>query len=124
MKPIKLTDAQMDAALGLRDAGINEVTRMQGFPLHGDADELRRIVRVMDNTAEWALDGYSVAELIRMFTAHAACDWDYYPDQWTQDQRDAAARLGVVPTFDDNGVPTEVDRELTHVEKTLLGALK
>lgn len=83
------------------------------------ADELRRIVNVMNNTAEWALDGLSIAELIRMFTAHKACEWDYYPDQWTPSQRRKAAKFGTVPTFDEHGRP-----DLTTVEKALLGALK
>ena len=109
MKPIKLTEAQMDDCLRLKSAPAD---------FEGGADELRRIVKVMGDVAEWVNDCYTIAELIRLYQAHKACEWDYYPDQWSQEQRDAAAKYGTVPKFDDNGRP------LTHVEKTLLGALK
>ncbi len=66
---------------------------------------LRRAVALFNDTREDAIDGYSPAELMRIAEAHAQSGWDAYPDQWSKAQRDAAAKHGTVPRFNDNGEP-------------------
>lgn len=75
------------------------------------ADELRQIVRAMNDTRESAMDGYSAPEIVRMFQCMQRSGWDFYPDQWTKGQRDAAALLGHVPKFDDDGRPLVLPSE-------------
>ena len=71
----------------------------------GGADLLRRIVANMDDTPEWFNDRYTAEELVRIYTAHLATDWDMGPHRWASAQVAEAARAGVVPKFDNEGRP-------------------
>jgi hypothetical protein len=70
------------------------------------AEELRRIVRVMGDVRESFNDRFSAEQLLVIYRAHQACGWDYYPDQWTEGQVQAALR-GVLPKWDDGERPIE-----------------
>jgi len=68
------------------------------------ADELRRIVNVLNNTREGFNDRFSARELVRIGKAYLACGWDFTPDQWTAKQvREALA--GKVPAWDEDENP-------------------
>lgn len=68
------------------------------------ADELRRIVNVLNNTRESFNERFSARELVRLGKAYLACGWDFTPDKWTEKQvREALA--GKVPAWDDNENP-------------------
>lgn len=69
------------------------------------ADLLRLIVENMNTTNEWANDDRSVAELINIGLAHLLGEWDKYPDEWTPEQREAAALYREPPRFDRNERP-------------------
>lgn len=60
------------------------------------AEELRRIVNVLDRTNEGALDPYTAEQLIRIVRAIWGQPWDIYPDQLTRDELDHAAEYGTV----------------------------
>lgn len=68
-------------------------------------EEMRAMVRAFDNLSENFNDRYTLPELITIWRAWRACEWDYYPDQWSKDQIHAVLRLGVVPRFTDDGKP-------------------
>ncbi len=67
-------------------------------------DELRRIVRAMDDTREGFNQRFTAEQLVRIFRAMFASGWDIYPDTWPAWMVKAALR-GVVPKFDDNEQP-------------------
>lgn len=69
------------------------------------ADQLRAIVRAMGDVPEWFNDRYSAQELVRIYSALFASEWDISPHEWAPEQVEAAARANVVPRFDDNGRP-------------------
>jgi hypothetical protein len=69
------------------------------------AEELRRIVRAMNDTRESFNDRFSAEELVAIYRAMFASGWDYYPDQWSEEQVQAALR-GIAPSWDDAEQPT------------------
>lgn len=68
-------------------------------PTRTGADTLRIIVRNMDNTTEDLNTRFTVAELIAIYSAHLASEWDFYPDQWEERQIQEAIQ-GKVPRWD------------------------
>jgi hypothetical protein len=83
---------------------------MNRIPLTGP-DLLRRIVANMDATNEGLNQQFGALELVAIYSAHLAAEWDLYPDQWTIDQLRAAAFFGEVPRWTLNGEPLPpVDR--------------
>jgi hypothetical protein len=66
-------------------------------PHAGPIDDLRRLVAVMNCCNESFLQRFTIDELVRVFSAHQRCEWDFYPDQWTEAQVQQALR-GEVPT--------------------------
>lgn len=77
----------------------DELNKMSG------ADLLRLIVQNMNATNEWANDNWSATELINIGTAHLLGEWDKYPDEWSREQREAAARYREPPRFDEQERP-------------------
>jgi hypothetical protein len=69
------------------------------------ANLLRLIVVNMDSTTEAVNLRFTAPELLRIYTAHLEGDWDFYPDQWTEEQLLAAAHYGEVPRFGDDESP-------------------
>lgn len=58
------------------------------------AEELRRIVRVLNSTSESALDAFTAEELLRIVRACWASPWDMFPDTLTFEERKYAAKHG------------------------------
>jgi hypothetical protein len=58
------------------------------------AEELRRIVNVLDSSSESAHDPFNAEQLIRIVRACWASPWDIYPDQLTGTEREYAAAHG------------------------------
>lgn len=74
------------------------------MPKRTGANTLRAIVRNMDATRESLNDRFTVPELIAIYSAHLASEWDIYPDQWEERQLQEAI-LGKVPHWDANERP-------------------
>ncbi len=70
------------------------------MPAMTGADELRKIVRAMDDTREGFNDRYTAEQLVAIYRAMFASGWDIYPDQWSAEQVEDALR-GEVPKFED-----------------------
>ncbi len=70
------------------------------------ADELRLVVKAMDATREDFNLRFSAEQLVTIYKAMLASGWDFYPDQWTESQVQAALR-GVVPKWDADERPIE-----------------
>jgi hypothetical protein len=58
------------------------------------ADELRKIVNVLNNTRESALDGHTAERLIQLVRACRASPWDLTPDMLTLNEATYASRTG------------------------------
>jgi hypothetical protein len=69
------------------------------------ADLLRLIVRHMDATRESFNDRFSARQLITIYSAMLASDWDFYPDTWTARQVREALR-GFPPKWNGDEQPT------------------
>lgn len=61
---------------------------------------LRTAVESLNTLRETTFDNLSTEEILRMYDAWLACEWDIYPDQWSDDQLEGAIKLGLVPNFD------------------------
>ena len=72
-------------------------------------ETLRHMVKFFNNCAESFLDKYSIEELIKIYAAWEASEWDFYPDCWTADQV-AGALVGIVPQWDENEKPIQLDK--------------
>lgn len=62
------------------------------------AEELRKAVNVINNMRESFNDRYTAAQLLTLWRAFHACEWDIAPDEWSQRQIYEALR-GIVPQF-------------------------
>lgn len=62
-------------------------------------ERLRIAVSIFDRCRESFLEPFSARDLLRIYDAHMQCEWDLYPDQWTDRQVDEAVRLEFVPKF-------------------------
>lgn len=80
---------------------VREAEELSGIEL------MRAAVAYFNGCRESNQDDYTPAELIRFYQAVVACEWTFSSDEWTQEQRDAAAKHGIVPTFEEH------DDELT-----------
>lgn len=63
------------------------------------ADELRRMVRVLNMCREDAIDGYTAEELVILVRACWASDWDVLPDDLSEAQASAVLDLGAPVMF-------------------------
>jgi len=78
---------------------------MPKSPKRFDCELLRVIVRNMDATTESFNQRYDLQQLLAIYRAHLASDWDIYPDQWSAAQLRAAIEHGEPPRFQDDGTP-------------------
>ncbi len=67
-------------------------------------EELRTIVGAMDQCRESFMDPFTAEEIVKIWRAWRACEFDIYPDQWSKRQVKEALR-GIVPRFDSNEKP-------------------
>ena len=75
------------------------------MPAMTGANELRAIVRAMDNENEGFNDRYTAEELVAIYRALFASEWDISPSRWSAAQVEAALR-GETPTWDEQGRAT------------------
>jgi hypothetical protein len=59
-------------------------------------EELRRVAGVSERCREGAIDRYSAEECLNLFRACWRSVWDLYPDELTDEERDYAAKHGVL----------------------------
>lgn len=71
---------------------------MVAKPMTG-MNELRTAVKALDNCRESFLDTYPAADLLNIWRAWRACDWDIYPDQWSARQLLEATTQRIVPRW-------------------------
>lgn len=74
------------------------------------AEELRTIVRILNNTREGFNDNYTAEELIQICRMQRASGWDFTPCQWSARQVAESLR-GIVPTWDSDEQPTYTTSE-------------
>jgi hypothetical protein len=58
-------------------------------PLNG-IEELRIAVRLFNNCRESFNERYTAEQLLLLYRAYARSDWDITPDEWADDELDAA----------------------------------
>lgn len=64
-------------------------------------EALRAVVQLCDRSPESFNERFTIAELVQLWAVARACDWDFDPHQWSEDQIEAALQEGEVPEFDD-----------------------
>lgn len=69
------------------------------------SDYLQTAINVMRNTKSDLVDQYTPLEWLALYDAYHACGWDFTPDQWTDEQRNAAIDHGIIPRWDRNEKP-------------------
>jgi len=65
-------------------------------------EELRKAVRLFNMCSETINERFTPPQLLRIAAACRACTHDYLPDQWSDEQLQAAADHGTVPVFEDD----------------------
>ena len=63
---------------------------------------LKYAVQMLNSNREDFNQRFTADELIRIATAVQACDWDIYPDKWTEQQVQECLQFGVVPQWEVN----------------------
>jgi len=66
-----------------------------------DIELLRYAVRLFDKCNETFNQGLKTSELIKIARCHKACEWDFYPDQWTVTQLQNCLYFGYIPEFEE-----------------------
>lgn len=64
-------------------------------------EELRRAVELLDRNNEGSNAGFSAEELLNIARACWASGWDVWPDEWTSQQVEAAAKDKTPPRFEE-----------------------
>lgn len=64
-------------------------------------DELRSAVQAFDYCEETFLQQFSAEDLLKIRRVWKKCDWDLFPDQWTNQQTEEAIKDGKVPDFEE-----------------------
>ncbi len=59
---------------------------------------LRNLVEYFDLCRESFLEQFTMQELIALYDAQMRCEWDVFPDHWTEKQVKQALR-GIAPQF-------------------------
>ncbi len=67
-------------------------------------EELRLIVRNLNNCRESFLDPFTIEQLLALHRAWMSADWDFPPDQW-QPEQVAQALRGITPRWDEDERP-------------------
>lgn len=60
------------------------------------AEELRRVVSVLNSSTEAAVDDFDTEQVIRIVRACWGSEWDIYPDNLTASERRYAAKHGAL----------------------------
>jgi hypothetical protein len=61
-------------------------------------EQLRKLVGIFNRCNESFLDPFTPEQLLKLYAAHVASEWDFYPDQWAARQVREALR-GVTPKW-------------------------
>lgn len=67
-------------------------------------EELRDLDTLYQHTPEGFSDQFTLDQLIKIWRAQRASEWDFTPDMWTRRQVKEALK-GKVPRWDDNERP-------------------
>lgn len=70
------------------------------------AEEMRSAVRLFDSCSESFLDRFTAEQLILIWRAWHASEWDVRPDLWSERQVQAALK-GVAPRWDNDMNPVD-----------------
>lgn len=81
------------------ESGANQVRTINLTEDSSAADVIRSMRNWCNNTTEGVLDDYSLTELIKLYAAFKACDWDLTIDQWTARQRWEALNENKIPQW-------------------------
>lgn len=73
-------------------------------------EELRRTVKLFDICNETFNEQFTAEQLLVLYRLHIQSGWDIPPDQWTENQIEAALAMYVVPKWNDNEEPIEVSK--------------
>lgn len=73
---------------------------------------LRFAVNALSYNRESVNERFSATELLNIAECYRACEWDFFPDQWTEDQLLAAAHGRIIPQWDMHANPIESKKEL------------
>lgn len=72
-----------------------------------DIDGLRSMVNLFNNCNETFNQRFTIEDLVKLYKAYKASEWDIPPDQWTEFQVRAALKYGTPPEWDENENPIE-----------------
>lgn len=61
--------------------------------------DLIRACEAFDSCKESVNQQFTAEQLLQIYRAWSACEWDFYPDQWSVRQLQEAADYGKVPQF-------------------------
>ena len=78
---------------------------------HGTAIEvLRHMVDVFGDCNESFLDRFTRDQLVRLYDAWMASEWDIAPDRWSEAQVQDAIRYGIEPSFSSDETPVTYEQ--------------
>lgn len=63
-------------------------------------DLLRYAVRLLDDCNETFNQRWSASQLIRIAEAMQKCEWDFFPHQWTERQKQECVQFGITPQWE------------------------
>jgi hypothetical protein len=66
---------------------------------------LRYAVRLFSRCNETFNQQFDEQTLLKIAATHKACEWDFYPDQWTDRQLSDLFHDGKIPEWDKNEQP-------------------
>lgn len=70
-------------------------------------DLLRYAVKLFESNNESINQRFSAEELLRIADCMQKCEWDIWPDQWTERQLQECIQFGIVPQWElVGGIPT------------------
>jgi len=92
--------------MGTPNPQVDRTKHASGRPYTG-AEELRRCVAMCDAMPEDFNDKFTSSQLLQLWRAHIASDWEFLPHQWSARQRAEALSSGggMVPRWDDSEQP-------------------
>jgi len=89
---------EIEAAFEKKYAGLDECDCLTAIEF------LREMIKAFDWVNESFNMSFTVEELIKIRKAWLVCEWDFYPDQWTERQVQDALN-GIIPKWDHNEQP-------------------
>lgn len=64
---------------------------------------LRYAVHMLSSSKEDVNMRFSAPQLLRIADAVQKCEWDFYPDQWSERQLQECVQFGMTPKWEDKG---------------------